>query len=162
MALTKAKKTEVTKELESLLSKVPSAVFVNFHGLPVAETTILRRKLRDAGVGLKVAKKTLIARALSARTLTGDMPAMPGEIAVAFGDDLLAPAREVHAFATEHKGKIKIVGGIFDGKYMAEAEMLSVATIPSREVLLSQIAYLLKSPIQRLAIAVNEVSKKKA
>ena len=56
---------------------------------------------------------------------------------------------------------LSILGGIFQGKFVDGAYMTELATIPSREVLLSKIAFLLKSPMQRLAIAVNEVSKKK-
>ena len=59
------------------------------------------------------------------------------------------------------KDMITLVGGVFEGDYKDQATMVSLATIPPREVLLSQIAYLLKSPMQRLAIAVNEVSKQK-
>ncbi len=56
---------------------------------------------------------------------------------------------------------LNILGGIFEGKFVDSTYMMELATIPSREVLLSKIAFLLKSPMQRLAIAVNEVSKKK-
>lgn len=160
MALSKTKKHEVVAELEEKLKDAQSLVFVNFKGLTVAEVNALRRSLREAGVGYKVAKKTLLARVLDAKGLTGEMPVLPGEIAVAYSSDVLAPAREVFTFA---KGKEtpKIVGGVFEGAYADGAHMMSIATIPSREVLLSQIAYLLKSPLQRLAIAVNEVSKTK-
>lgn len=162
MALTKAKKVAVTKEIESLLSGIQSAVFVNFHGLSANDTVQFRKSLRDSGVGMKVAKKTLLGRALDTKGISGEMPVLPGEIALAYGDDMLAPAREVFAFAQTHKENVKIVGGVFENRYMSEIEMLSIATIPSREVLLSKIAFLLKSPMQRIAIAVNEVAKQKA
>ncbi len=89
------------------------------------------------------------------------MPEFGQETAFAYGEDLLAPAREIFAFSKEHKGLLNIVGGVFEGAYKSKEEMMEIATIPSREVLLSKIAFLLKSPIQRLAIAVNEVSKTK-
>ncbi len=106
-------------------------------------------------------KKSLLKRALDARGYTGEIPELPGEIAVAYGTDSIAPAREVFGFQKTHKENVSIVGGIFEGMYKDQASMLSLATIPSREVLLSQIAFLLKSPIQRLAIAVSEVAKNK-
>lgn len=98
---------------------------------------------------------------LDEKGLAGTAPVLEGEIGVAYSTDPLAAAREVFNFA---KGKARpvIAGGVYDGKYADKAEILAIATIPSREVLLSQIAYLLKSPLQRLAIAVNEVSKAKA
>ena len=161
MALTKNQKQEVLSELKDLLKDAQTLVFVNFKGLTVAETNALRRALREAGVGYKVAKKTLLGRVLDEKGLKGEAPDMSGEVAIAYSTDVLAAAREVFAFS---KGKARptIVGGIFEGEYADATRILSLATIPSREVLLSQIAYLLKSPIQRLAIAVAAVSEKKA
>lgn len=160
MALTKNQKIEVLSEVTDLLKDAQSIVFVNFKGMTVGEINKFRKSLREAGVGYKVAKKTLLGRVLDEKKLEGTMPELPGEIAIAYASDLLAPAREVFAFS---KGKETptIVGGVFDGSYADQARMLSLATIPSREVLLSQIAYLLKSPLQRLAIAVGEVAKTK-
>ena len=89
------------------------------------------------------------------------MPELPGEVAMVYGTDEIAPAREVYNFQKTHKGLLSILGGIFEGNFVAKEKMIEIATIPSREVLLSKIAFLLKSPMQRLAIAVNEVAKKK-
>ena len=162
MAITKQKKESLISELDGLLKNAVSLVFVKFNRLNVADTTNLRRTLRNNGVGYKVAKKTLMKRVLGTKSISGDMPELPGEIAIAYGDDATAPAREVYTFLKDHKENIEIVGGMFEGKYMSGVQMLEIATIPSREVLLSKIAFLLKSPMQRLAIAVNEVAKSKA
>jgi large subunit ribosomal protein L10 len=162
MALKKEKKVEIVDNLELALKDAQSAVFVKFDKLTVADVNTLRRNLQKEGVGYSVAKKTLLKRVLSTKGIEGDLPELAGQIAIAYGTDLLAPAREVHAFAKTHKDNISIVGGIFEGKYMDKAQMEAIATIPPREVLLSQIAYLLKSPMQRLAIAVNAVAGTKA
>jgi len=161
MALTKTQKEEVLAELREKLAGDQTLVFVNFKSLTVAEVNSFRKTLREAGVGYKVAKKTLVARVLDEKGLTGSAPVLEGEIGVAYSVDAIAAAREVFNFA---KGKERpvIAGGVFEGAYADKAKILSIATIPSREVLLSQIAYLLKSPLQRLAIAVSEVSKAKA
>jgi large subunit ribosomal protein L10 len=161
MALTKIQKEAVLGELRTKLVGDQTLVFVNFKGLTVGETNAFRKALREAGVGYKVAKKTLVARVLDEKGLTGSAPVLEGEIGVAYSTDALAAAREVFNFA---KGKERpvIAGGVFEGAYADKASILAIATIPSREVLLSQIAYLLKSPLQRLAIAVSEVSKAKA
>lgn len=82
-------------------------------------------------------------------------------MAVIAGEDLLAPARIANDFAKEHKANFAILGGIFDGSFKDQASMMEIATIPSREVLISQIAFLFKSPMQRLAIGINEVAKTK-
>jgi large subunit ribosomal protein L10 len=159
--LTKTKKEEILKELGDAIQKAPSVVFVNFHGMTVFDETVLRKELRDKGVSYKVSRKTLLKRALSGKA-EGEMPALPGEVAVAYSSDQVAPSREVYNFQKTHKGALTILGGIFDGKFVDGAYMTEIATIPSREVLLSKLAFLLKSPMQRLAIAVNEVAKSKA
>lgn len=161
MAISKAKKVELIEKFTGNLSDVQSIVFVNFKGLSVFDTIALRRQLRGAGVGYTVIKKTLMKRVLDTKGISGEFPTMPGEVAVAYSTDQLAPAREVYEFAKTHKENCSIAGGVFEGNYKNNTEMIALATIPSREVLLSQIAYLLKSPMQRLAIAVNEVSKTK-
>ncbi len=158
--LKKSRKEEMIKGLEQDINSSKSLVFVNFHGMKVADETVLRNELRGQGVGYKVSRKTLLARALKGKA-TGEVPALPGEVAVAFSADPIASAREVYNFQKNHKGMLNILGGIFEGKFVDSAYMTEIATIPSREVLLSKIAFLLKSPMQRLAIAVNEVSKKK-
>ena len=161
MALTKIQKKEVVSELETLLADSKTIVFVSFKGMTVASTNMFRRNLRDAGVGYKVSKKTLLARVLAEKGLKGDAPVLEGEIGIAFSSDLLSPAREVFTFS---KGKEtpKIVGGVFDGEYFDAARMMSIATIPSREALLSQFLYIIKSPIQGLAIALDQIAQKKA
>ena len=161
MAITKAKKQDILKGLTDILATAKSVVFVSFKGIDANDTVVMRKKLRSENVGLKVSKKTLIKKVFSDKNYTGTMPEFGQETAFAYGEDLLAPAREIFAFSKEHKGLLNIVGGVFEGAYKSKEEMMEIATIPSREVLLSKIAFLLKSPIQRLAIAVNEVSKKK-
>lgn len=161
MPITRKKKEEIYEKLQSGLKDSTSAVLVNFHGLLVAEVTELRKKLREAGIKYVVAKKTLARKAFAEQNYKGDMPELKGELAVAWGDDAIAPAREINDFEKKFKGKVSILGGIFEGEYKDRDAMKSIATIPTREVLLSQIAYLLKSPMQRLAIAVSEVAKKK-
>lgn len=161
MAITKDKKVSIVAGFADMLKDAQSVAFVQFKGLTVKEAIALRRALRAEGVTYKVGKKTLLKRVLSDLGVTGEMPALEGEIAVAASTDLLAPARIVYEFQKTHKDMVNLVGGIFEGAYKDQASMMMIATIPPREVLLSQIAYLLKSPLQRLAIAVNEVAKQK-
>ncbi len=161
MALSKDKKQSVVAQFTDMLKDAQSVAFVQFKGLTVKDASALRRDLRAAGVSYKVGKKTLIKRVLSDMGIEGELPPLEGEIAVAASTDALAPAREIYEFQKTHKDKISLVGGIFEGVYKDQATIMALATIPSREVLLSQIAFLLKSPMQRLAIAVNEVAKTK-
>ncbi len=159
--LHKTKKIEMIKGLEQAMAESKSLVFVNFHGIKVHDETVLRRDLRNQGVLYKVSRKTLLKRAFGG-IVEGVMPELSGEVAIAYSkEDQMAPAREIFNFGKTHKGVLNILGGVFDGKFVDGAYMIELATIPSREVLLSKIAFLLNSPMQRLAIAVNEVAKTK-
>ena len=159
--LLKSKKEQIIKDLEGVIKESQSLVFVNFHGLKVSDETKLRRELRDKEVGYRVSRKTLLARALKGKA-EGEIPDLSGEVAIAYSKDEIASPREVFNFQKNHKGVVlSILGGIFEGKFVGKEMMMELATIPSREVLLSKIAFLLKSPMQRLAIAVGEVAKKK-
>ena len=158
--LLKSKKEDIVKGLEKIAKDSASVVFVNFHGMNVANETNLRSTLRESGVGYRVSRKTLLKRALAGKA-EGDIPELSGEVAIAYGVDPIASAREVYNFQKTHIGALQILGGIFEGKFINAEKMTEIATIPSREVLLSKLAFLLNSPMQRLAIAVNEVAKKK-
>src|SRR3989338_4315103 len=159
--LQKSKKAEMIKDLEGAIKNSQSLVFVNFHGLKVGEETKLRRELRKAEVGYKVSRKTLLARALKGRA-EGEVPELTGEVAIAYSQDPTASAREIYSFQKTHKVLLNIIGGIFEGKFIGREKMMEIATIPSKEVLLSKLAFLFKSPMQRMALAINEVAKSKA
>ncbi|MFZ2832160.1 MAG: 50S ribosomal protein L10 [Minisyncoccia bacterium] len=163
MAITKQKKVELVASMKERLADAKSIVFVNFKALPVSETKMLRRKLSADKVGYFVTKKTLAKRVLTDLKAKGEMPELPGELAIAYGDDLLAPARETYAFQTtlRDKGSIAIMGGIFDGEYKTKEEMMAIATIPPLQTLRGMFVNLINSPIQRLAIVTEEIRKKK-
>lgn len=161
MSITLQKKKELVADLENSLKDAKSVVFVKFDGLKVADVNTLRRMLQKQDVGYKVSKKTLLKRALESSKVSGELPEIPGQVAVAYGMDLLAPAREVFSFEKNHKENISIVGGIFDGKYMNASEMISVATIPPIDTLRGMFVNLINSPIQRLVIGLNQIAEKK-
>lgn len=161
MALSKNKKVDLIKKYSETLDNAKTFVYVKFKGLSVKDTESLRKKLFAEGISYNVVKKTLWNRAVDTKSVSGDKPEIESEMAVIAGEDLLTPARIANDFAKEHKGIFSIIGGIFDGVFKDQASMMEIANIPSREVLISQIAFLLKSPMQRLAIGINEVAKKK-
>ena len=160
MPLLKSKKEEMIKDIEKAVKESESVVFVNFHGISAGDETILRRDLRNQNVAYRVSRKTLLKRALSGKA-EGELPELSGEVAMVYGEDQIVPAREIYNFQKSHKGILNILGGIFEGKFIGGEKMMEIAMIPSREILLSKLAFLLKSPMQRLALAVNEVAKGK-
>lgn len=162
MAITKAKKGEIVKKLEESLADIESAVFVNFHSLPIGDTTTLRRKLRQEGVSYTVAKKTLMRRVLDDMKVGGTMPELLGEVAIAYGKDKIAPAREIYEFQKTHKEQIGILGGIFEGVYKNKEEMTVIASIPSVQVLRGMFVNVINSPIQGLVVALNAIAENKA
>ena len=162
MALLRAKKAELIASYTDAVKGAKSAVYVKFKGLSVAETSKLRSQLFSEKTHYTVVKKTLWKRATDAVGIQGEAPITGEELAVVYGEDLLAPARMSYEFSKTHKDTFTILGGIFDGEFKNQKEMLSIATIPPREVLLSQLAYLLKSPMTKLAVGLNEVALKKA
>lgn len=150
-------------KIADALTDAASVVFVHFKGLTVADTSAMRRTLRDQGVGYYVAKKTLIRRALADKGFGGTLPELPGEIAMAWskGDSTL-PAREIFEHGKKHKGALAIVGGIFDGAFASASEMNAIATIPPVPVLRGMFVNVINSPIQGLVIALDKIAEKKA
>lgn len=162
MALTREKKGEILKKLKDIFGNSKSVVFVNFSGLPVSDTANMRNTLKEDNVGYFVAKKTLMKRALGEMDFKGEMPELEGEIAVAYGGDLTAPARGINEFAKKFNDNIAIAGGIFEGRYMDKAEMTKIASIPPLKTLYGMFVNIINSPIQRCAIALNQIAQSKA
>ena len=162
MALTKQKKAELLGGFEKITKDSGSIVFVYARGLSVADTTMLRNALHAAGASYKVVKKTLLKRALVSAGITGDMPEMGGEIAIAYSADLTAPAREVWNFAKKFEGKMAMVGGVFEGRFMDQSEITAIATIPPTQVLRGMFVNVINSPIQGMVIALSKIAEQKA
>ena len=139
------------KELSAELEKAPSLVFVNFHGLSVAESTAMRRSLRAKECSYKVAKKTLIRKALEKVHPEGALPELNGEVALSWGADPLAPAQGVFEFVKTYKDRLQILGGIFERRYITKDEVIRLASIPSREVLYAQLLRAMQGPVSGFA-----------
>ena len=162
MARTKAQKKEIIGQLETIMNGAQSLVFVNVHGLKVSESTAMRRGLRADKVGFFVAKKTLASIALAHKKYAGTAPEMPGEFGLAYGVDLVAPARGVYEFQKKYKNQVAIVGGVFEGKFMTKEEMTAIAAIPPVKTLQGMFVNVINSPIQGLVVALDKIAQKKA
>jgi large subunit ribosomal protein L10 len=137
-------------------------VFVNFKGLSVGDATEMRKALKEQGVSYKVAKKNLVNRVLDTEKFAGEKPQLEGELALAWSADPVAPLSGVHAFQKKFAGGINILGGVFEGRYIAKPEAEEIALIPSLDVLRGKFVNIINSPIQRTAIALGEIAKSKA
>jgi large subunit ribosomal protein L10 len=161
MPITKDQKKVTLDKIKGAVKDSTSIVFVNFHGLGVAESSEMRRALRGNNIEYFVAKKTLIKKALEGQNIESDLPQLDGEVALAFSKDAMAPAREVYAFQKKFDGKLSILGGVFEGSFKDKESMMSIATIPSLQVLYGQFVNLINSPIQGLVLALNAIAEKK-
>jgi large subunit ribosomal protein L10 len=165
MAITKDKKRDIVAKLTDAFKEASSVAFVSFSKLTVKDASRVRKELAETGVRYYVAKKTLIRLALKKHGYEGEVPDLPGEVAVAWTageSDTTAPARRVHDLGKKLKGAVALVGGVFEGVFADVAKMTEIALIPSLGALRGMFANIINSPRARFAIALGEVSKKKA
>lgn len=162
MALTKAKKAQILDGLKKVVADSKSIAFVHVKGMSVFDTNVLRTNLRNNDAKYQVVKKTLLKKTLSDAGIAGDLPELPGELAIAYSPDLLSPAREVYAYRKGKEDKLVLVGGVFEGKFMNAAEMASIALIPGMQTLRGMFANIINSPIQRFVIALDQIAQKKS
>jgi large subunit ribosomal protein L10 len=160
MAITKNKKKDILEKLKKEVTDKESVVFVNFKGLPVNETAEIRRKLGESNVSYFVAKKTLIKKAFGETKIEGEIPNLDGELALAYANDLIAPAREIYSFQKKYADKINILGGVFENKYFSKSQMEEIAKIPSHHTLKGMFVNVINSPIQGLVLALNAIAEK--
>ena len=163
MAITKDKKSSILATLADAFAEATSIAFVGFNKLTVADVSKMRKDLSQSGVSYYVAKKTLIKKALADRGYAGELPELPGEVAVAWTtDDITAPARGIHEYSKKLKGAVALLGGVFEGAFQNKAEITAVATIPPVPVLRGMFVNVINSPIQGLVIALDKVREQKA
>ena len=161
MAIKKDKKEEICKKVQGIVKDFSTVVFVNFHGLNVTDATQLKNSLREENSFYTVVKKTLARKSFQDSSIGGVLPELEGELALAYSEDQIAPARGVFEFQKKHKDNISILGGIFDGVYVDKAKMSSIAQIPSMLTLRAQFVNVINSPIQGLVIALNQIAEKR-
>ena len=161
MARTKDQKKEIVEKLGIIMNGAKTMVFVNFHNLKVGDATTMRRQLTKDGVGFFVAKKSLTGLALAAKKYAGTAPVLAGELGLAYGTDLVAPARGIYEFQKKFKDQVTIVGGVFESKYMSKEEMTAIAAIPPLNALYGMFVNVINSPIQGLVMSLDQIAKKK-
>ncbi len=149
--MAKEKKAQIIDGLEEIFSKCQVGILTDYRGLTMAELSALRRKLREAGVSYKVVKNTLAQIAAKKAGLKQVPDAIEGPVAIAFGyDDLSAPARVLSEYIRGSKSNLSIKGGFLSDRLLTPAEVETLAKLPSREVLISQVMAGIQSPIVAL------------
>lgn len=147
MAKTREKKEQIISDLDQKIEAMKSAVLVDYKGLKVKEIEELRNTLRKQGVSFNVSKNTLTKIALKKSGIEFDEGVFKKPVAVAFAmEDEVAPAREIALFAKKNEA-IAILGGILEKKYIDEAMVKSLATLPTRDQLRGTVVGTIASPL---------------
>ena len=153
-------KQPIVQEISETIKDAQSMVVVNYSGLTVAEDTELRKQLREAGVTYKVFKNTLVKRAIEGTEFEGLKDSLEGPNAFAISkDDATAPARVIAKFAKDAEA-LEIRAGIVEGTLYDAEGMKAIASIPSRDELLSRLLGSLQSPIANFARVLKQIAEK--
>lgn len=153
-------KKPVVEEISANIKDAQSVVLVDYRGLTVEQDTRLRKELREAGVTYKVYKNTMMNFAFKGTEFESLAPYLEGPSAVAISTtDATAPARILQKFA-KTADKLEIKGGVVEGLVYDAAGMAKIASIPSREELLSKLLGSLQSPITNFARVMNQLAEK--
>ena len=153
------KKAQTVEEIASKIKDSAGVVFVDYRGLTDEEITSLRRNLRKNSADMKVYKNTLTKRALDSLNISMDECVL-GPSALVYSTDAVAPIKTVTNFAKEHSA-LSVKGGIVDGKVSSLEELAQLATIPSREGLLTMLAGGMIGIVKDLSIALNLYAEQK-
>ena len=153
-------KSAVISEVSELIKDAQSVVVVDYRGLTVAEDTELRKALRAEGVQYKVYKNTFITTAIKGTDFESIAPVLEGPTAIAVSkSDATAPARVIAKFAKNAKA-LEIKGGVVEGTYYDAAGIGNIASIPSRDELISKLLGSLQSPITNFARVIKQIAEK--
>ena len=160
MSLNRNEKQTVVADVAAQAARSQTLALAEYRGLTVAHLDALRKQAREKGVYLHVLKNTLARRAVAGTPFEVAAESMVGPLIYGFSEDAVAAAKVINDFA---KGNDKLVvkAGAFAGKALDAEGVKALASIPSREVLLTQIAGLLQSPIARFARVIGAVATAK-
>ena len=152
-------KATVVSEIKEKLENAKSVVMFDYRGLSVQEVTELRRKLRENNADYKVYKNTLTKRALDELNIDMD-DYLAGPSAISFGTDEISIVKVLNDFAKYHKA-LELKAGIIEGKVASMDDLKRYAAIPSRDMLLTQLAAGLMGTVRDLSICLDLYAKDK-
>jgi large subunit ribosomal protein L10 len=160
LSLNRNEKAAVVTDVVAQVARSQTLALAEYRGLTVAHLDALRKQARERGVYLHVLKNTLAQRAVTGTPFEVAKGSMVGPLIYGFSEDAVAAAKVIAEFA---KGNDKLVvkAGAYAGRALDANGVKALAAIPAREVLIAQVAGLLKSPIQRLAGVLAAVAEKK-
>ncbi len=153
-------KQALVEELAGKLSSSVAGVIVEYKGISVADDTILRRKLRAAGVDYAVVKNTMLGRAAEKAGLEGLEDVLKGTTALAVSAEDPTVAAKILCEQAKADENFKVKAGFLDGAVIDTARVNELAKLPGKEGLVSMLLSVLNGPIRGLAVALNAIAEK--
>jgi len=160
LSLNRTEKAAVVTDVAAQVARSQTLALAEYRGLTVEHLNALRKQARDKGVYLHVLKNTLARRAVAGTPFEVAAESMVGPLIYGFSEDAVAAAKVIADFAKSND-KLVIKAGAYAGKVLDVNGVKALAAIPSKEVLLAQLAGLLMSPISRTARVLAAVAEKK-
>jgi len=160
VSITKAEKQKIVAQVKEDLEKAKTAIVADYRGLNVEQITKLRRALREENVKFVVVKNTLAKRAAHELGIEALDAYLEGPTAIAYGfDDPVAPAKVLVDYTKEFD-KLEVKGGLLEGAPVDLPRIKALASLPSREVLLAQVAGAFAAPMTNFAGAAQALLRK--
>lgn len=154
-------KQVIIDEIKDKFERAESAVVIDYIGITVAEADGMRKKLREANVDYTVYKNTLVKRAIAGTEYEALADILEGPSGFAFSyDDATAPARVLNESIKAYN-KMEFKGGIVEGTYYDKDSIKQIASIPSREALISKFMGSIQSPVANFARVVQQIAESK-
>jgi large subunit ribosomal protein L10 len=150
-----AEKVKLVAQIKDEISATDALWVVDYRGLSVKQSESLRQVIRQSGAAIKIYKNTLTQRAVAELELPDLGEILEGPSAFVFVEgDPVASAKALKVFAKENEA-LEIKGGLLDGSVVTQAQIKTLADMPSREDLLAQVLGLLTSPLQSVVSAID-------
>ncbi len=149
--MNRTEKQQTVDSLGAQFREIDSAILINYRGLKVVDATELRRKIREINGKYIVVKNTLATRAAKETKLEQLAPMFEGPTAVAYHEKDIVALAKLLTEINKSNANVAFKAALIQGKVVPATEIQTIASMPSREVMLCKLLFLLKAPLQRLA-----------
>ncbi len=160
MGLNLNDKKAVVAEVSAQVANAQTIVIAEYRGIEVTDLTVLRKKARESGVYLRVLKNTLVRRAVAGTSFAGLADQMVGPLIYSVSTDPVAAAKVLNDFAKTND-KLVLKAGSYAGKVLDKAGVQALASVPSREELLSKLLYVMQAPVAGFVRALDALAKQR-
>ena len=160
MGLNLNDKKAVVAEVSAQVANAQTIAVAEYRGIEVVDLTVLRKKARESGVYLRVLKNTLVRRAVADTPFAGLADQLVGPLIYSISSDPVAAAKVLNDFAKTND-KLVLKAGSYAGKVLDKAGVQALASVPSREELLSKLLYVFKAPVSGFARALDALAKQR-